>query len=99
MLLPAAVRWVALCKEAGVKTLEDEALGLVDEFVEAILALEAANRDYPQEEADVLDGARYVQEKVLPAMAGAREVADRLERIVPDDLWPLPKYSEILFIK
>jgi glutamine synthetase len=99
MLLPAAVRWIALCKEAGVKTLEDEALGLVDEFVEAILALEAANRDYPHEEADVLDGARYVQEKVLPAMAAAREVADRLERIVPDDLWPLPKYSEILFIK
>src|SRR5690348_5686833 len=99
MLLPAAVRWVALCKEAGVKTLEDEALGLVDEFVETILALEAANRDYPHDEADVLDGARYVQEKVVPAMAAAREVADRLERIVPDDLWPLPKYSEILFIK
>jgi glutamine synthetase len=28
-----------------------------------------------------------------------REVADRLERCVPDSLWPLPKYSEILFIK
>ena len=24
---------------------------------------------------------------------------DRLERIVADDLWPLPKYSEMLFIK
>jgi glutamine synthetase len=99
MLLPAAVRWVALCKQAAVKALEDEALGLVDEFVGAIHALEAANHDYPHEEADVLDGARYVQEQVLPAMAAVREVADRLERIVPDDLWPLPKYSEILFIK
>ena len=28
-----------------------------------------------------------------------REVADQLERIVADDLWPLPKYSEMLFIK
>ena len=28
-----------------------------------------------------------------------REVADTLERIVADDLWPLPKYSEMLFIK
>jgi glutamine synthetase len=28
-----------------------------------------------------------------------REVADKLERLVADDLWPLPKYSEILFIK
>ena len=35
----------------------------------------------------------------MDAMSAVREVADRLERIVPDDLWPLPKYSEILFIK
>jgi glutamine synthetase len=26
-------------------------------------------------------------------------LADRLEKVVADDLWPLPKYSEILFIK
>jgi glutamine synthetase len=32
-------------------------------------------------------------------MAGVRDVADQLERIVADDLWPLPKYSEMLFIK
>ena len=32
-------------------------------------------------------------------MAEVREVADALEQIVADDLWPLPKYSEILFIK
>jgi glutamine synthetase len=32
-------------------------------------------------------------------MQAVRDVADKLERIVPDDLWPLPKYSEILFIK
>jgi glutamine synthetase len=37
--------------------------------------------------------------KVVPAMEAVREAADRLERIVADDLWPLPKYSEILFIK
>jgi glutamine synthetase len=28
-----------------------------------------------------------------------RDVADRLEKLVADDLWPLPKYSEMLFIK
>ena len=48
---------------------------------------------------DALEAAKYVQGTVLPAMAAVREVADKLERIVPDDLWPLPKYSEILFIK
>jgi glutamine synthetase len=36
---------------------------------------------------------------VIDAMGKVREVADRLEKVVPDDLWPLPKYSEVLFIK
>jgi glutamine synthetase len=32
-------------------------------------------------------------------MAGVREVADKLEKVVANDLWPLPKYSEILFVR
>ena len=40
-----------------------------------------------------------MRDRVLPAMEDVRAAADRLERIVSDDLWPLPKYSEILFIK
>jgi glutamine synthetase len=32
-------------------------------------------------------------------MERVRAAADKLERVVADDLWPLPKYSEILFIK
>jgi glutamine synthetase len=98
MLLPAAIRWLGTLKEVGVAKLVEESSALVDEFVERILELETANRDHP-EDVDILDAAKYVQGTVIPAMAGVRDVADRLERIVPDDLWPLPKYSEILFIK
>ena len=83
---------------AGVGKLAAEIGGLLDEFVDAIFALETANRDHP-EEGDILAEAKYVQTTVLPAMQAARDVADQLEKIVPDDLWPLPKYSEILFIK
>ena len=32
-------------------------------------------------------------------MADVREVADKLEKVIADDLWPLPKYSEILFVR
>ena len=32
-------------------------------------------------------------------MTAVRDAADDLEKIVADDLWPLPKYSEILFVK
>jgi glutamine synthetase len=101
MLLPAAVQWYGKLDEAddcaGVQRLKEELGGMIDEFVEAIFALERANRGYPG--GDSLDEAKYAQAAVLPAMAAARDVADRLERIIPDDLWPLPKYSEILFIK
>ena len=37
--------------------------------------------------------------KVLPAMQKVRATVDELEGFVPDDLWPLPTYQEMLFIK
>jgi glutamine synthetase len=102
MLLPAAVNWFAALDEAndskGVQRLQAELRELLDDFVERIFALEEANRDHP-EDVDALGAAKYVEETVVPAMNAVREVADRLEKVIPDDLWPLPKYAEILFIK
>ena len=40
---------------------------------------------------------KYVGE-VFPAMQAVREVADQLELIIDDELWPLPKYREMLFV-
>lgn len=40
-----------------------------------------------------------LHEEILSAMAELRAVVDRLEKIVSDTLWPLPKYREMLFIK
>jgi glutamine synthetase len=97
MLLPAALRHIALVDGAGMETLAAETRSLVDEFAEAISALEAANV-YP-DGLEGLDLALYVRDEQLAAMAQVREVGDRLEKVVADDLWPLPKYSEILFIK
>ncbi len=37
--------------------------------------------------------------KVLPAMAKVRVTVDELEGLLPDELWPLPTYQEMLFIK
>jgi len=37
--------------------------------------------------------------KVCPAMLAVRTIVDELEGLVPDDLWPLPTYQEMLFIK
>jgi glutamine synthetase len=102
MLVPAAVRYLgeltAAGESAAIGTLRDEVVGMLDEFVAKIGELEAANAGHP-EDADPLEHAVYVEHSVVPAMEGVREVADRLEGVVPDALWPLPKYSEILFVK
>jgi glutamine synthetase len=34
-----------------------------------------------------------------PLMQEVREAADRLESLVDDEHWPLPKYREMLFVK
>ena len=102
-LLPAAVRYLgelgAAGSSTGVETVRAEVAGLVDQFVARMADLEQANANHPADDVDVLEHAKYVQGTVVPAMAAVREVADQLERVVPDSLWPLPKYSEILFIK
>jgi glutamine synthetase len=97
MLLPAAIRHLNELKAADHGALIAETEGLVDELYEAIVALEKANVGHPAEEG--LELAKYMRDTVIPAMEAVRAVADKLERIVADDLWPLPKYSEMLFIK
>jgi glutamine synthetase len=97
MLLPAAARHVVLMADAGLEAQATEARSLVSEFADAIGALEEAN-GYP-DGVEGLDLAIYARDTQLPAMERVRELGDQLEKIVADDLWPLPKYSEILFIK
>ena len=99
MLLPAAARHRAMLRDAALTALAGEIEELISAFVDAIRRLEKANLAENQPHDDVLAHAIYMRDAVIPAMAGVREVADRLEKVVSDDLWPLPKYSEILFIK
>jgi glutamine synthetase len=40
-----------------------------------------------------------MREHVFPAMNTLRTAVDKLETIVSDELWPLPTYREMLFIK
>ncbi|WP_027721929.1 glutamine synthetase III [Maridesulfovibrio zosterae] len=47
----------------------------------------------------VEEEAKYLCCTALPAMLEVRKYADSLEEVVADDLWCLPSYSEMLFIK
>ncbi|MFH1017840.1 MAG: glutamine synthetase III, partial [Pseudomonadota bacterium] len=45
------------------------------------------------------DRAEALCSKVLPAMQSVRSVADEIEGFVADELWTLPKYREMLFLR
>jgi glutamine synthetase len=98
MLLPAAARHLALLLAAQLGELASETEGLLAELVEKTKVLETTNLAENQP-GDNLELAGYARDSIIPAMTGVRVVADQLEKVVADDLWPLPKYSEILFIK
>jgi glutamine synthetase len=99
MLIPASVRYLTELKASGLDELVGEIEPLVKELHFAQLKLEDANLDENHPDSSVMKEAIYMRDTVIPAMEDVRDVADRLEKLVADDLWPLPKYSEMLFIK
>jgi glutamine synthetase len=98
MLLPAAARYHGELLAAELTDLAGETSELIGQFTEAIKALESVNLAENQPE-ELVEHAKYMHDTVIPAVESVRAAADRLEKVVADDLWPLPKYSEILFIK
>jgi glutamine synthetase len=96
MLLPAVIRHLNMLMVSGREGLIDEFAPLVADFHKAIVGLELVNQDPGLEGMDL---AVYLRDNVIPAMTHVRTLADALEKLVADDLWPLPKYSEMLFIK
>ena len=69
---------------------------LVESLQESIDTLNAADAS---EHKNAIAHADYVRDSLIPAMEVARLVADQLEELLPDDLWPLPSYTEMLFVR
>ena len=43
--------------------------------------------------------AKYMRDKIVPAMENLRAVGDAIEELTPHGAWPLPTYREMLFVK
>ncbi len=108
VILPAALRYqhevaeaIAATEAAGRQCehetqLLDEIVALVSELREGISNLEKC---LAHEHKSVESHGAAIRDEVVPTMATLRASCDRLEMIVADDLWPLPTYREMLFIK
>ena len=51
------------------------------------------------EDDDLAAEARHGCDVILPQMLAIRGIVDELEGLIPDDMWALPSYQEMLFIK
>ena len=109
MILPAALKYQADvaaavngARAAGID--DDQQQALLQNMVDAVASLcqliarlDAAIANQPHGSA--IDHAKYQRDTLLPAMADLRVQADKLELVVADEHWPLPKYREMLFIR
>jgi glutamine synthetase len=107
-ILPAALEFqknvalsVKAVKDAGgsvreAKKLLDKVTGLVDAL--------RAKTDKLSKALDAHAGstekhAKHMRDAVVPSMNDLRETGDELEVVIPHELWPLPTYREMLFVK
>ena len=100
MILPAVARYLGILNAApssrGVNAMCEKVSALADRLVDAIDGLKHAQHE-AHEAGSVRAEAKAFVTTVIPAQGVLREVADELETLVADDLWPLPKYRELLF--
>ncbi len=107
-ILPAALEYqrqigasVAAVKSGGGRSLQGKKLlaqytKLVDKLKVQTDALAAA-LEHGGSSAE--KHAKYMRDKVVPAMARLRETGDEIEVLTPHEIWPLPTYREMLFVK
>ena len=88
------MRWAAgLTPSTGTA---ERVSSLIVELEKSIANLESASS---HSSSSPLDEAKHLRDKVLPAMLQVRHAADALESSMADDLWPLPTYQEMLYIR
>jgi glutamine synthetase len=108
-ILPAALEYqkkigesVAAVKAGGGTSVQGKKLlgtytKLIDKFktqTDALAGLLDNHNGAPAEKH-----AKYMRDKIVPAMAKLREVGDEIEVLTPHEIWPLPTYREMLFVK
>ncbi len=108
-ILPAALEYqkrlgqsVTAVKQGGATSVQGKKLlskyvKLADQFKVQADALAVALENHGSGSAE--KHAKYMRDKIVPAMAKLREVGDQIEVLTQHEIWPLPTYREMLFVK
>ena len=108
LIFPAAVRYqselaqsLANLKAVGIEP-DHKTISKVTDLIaclqDKVAELEAL-KEAEEKQKSAEKHCDFVRDEILPKMLEIRECVDALEDIVADDLWPLPTYQEMLFIK
>lgn len=87
------------------KELASEQLRVIREISERITRLRTLVADMTEarkkanESTDTRELAGLYCEQVIPFFGQIRREVDKLELVVSDELWPLPKYRELMFLR
>lgn len=107
LVLPAAVRYLSELIDTaqnakllglnatGTTATAGEVSVLIDDLKSALDRLAKSREAVHASD----DEAMTIKDKVIPSMGAVRGACDALEGLVSADLWPLPTYREMLFIK
>lgn len=108
LFLPAAVEHqrrtaeaVAATEAAGIDATElreslESFVDLVDRLRVAVNKLDEADN---HSDGDPFAHAKYIRKTVHPLMEDVRELVDTLETQVAANLWPVPSYRELMFLR
>jgi glutamine synthetase len=107
VIYPAAYRYLSELSST-IANLKVIGVELEKESLEKVASLTKLMMDSVSKLSDALskhdfsvteEHLQYSAKTIRPMMDRVREYADAIEGEVADDLWPLPKYQEMLFIK
>lgn len=108
IVLPAALRYHREIAESAECALEaggsaktqKRMLSRIDDLLESLTdQIDVVDELSENEHKTPKTHGRHIRDNLLPAMNALRTTCDSLERMVADDLWPLPTYREMLFVK
>ena len=107
-VIPSAVSYkkdlssvAASAKELGVdNTVEETVLkNLASHLVEIYNSTEKLDKMLSELEDDEESKSKKIASELFPLSEKVAETSNKIEEFVPDTLWTLPKYTDMLFLK